>query len=283
LKSVREIMTDRKRQTLAVELGADPVWVAGDPVRFEQVFVHLLGNASKYTPEHGHIEVSLHTGDGRVRVTVRDDGLGMSHATLSGLFGVTYHGEVAGGPSGTGLGVGLALARALIEAQGGSIAAHSEGSNRGSRFVVDLPTTEPPATTSLGAGSEEDAPHGASRTVLLVEDNDDARDLLHALCTRWGHRVLTAASGEQALAVAEVEPVDVAVIDLGLPGIDGYEVARRLRASNAGAGIRLIALTGYGSHSARDGARRAGFDFHLVKPCEPDALRRVLDPSTGEN
>jgi signal transduction histidine kinase/ActR/RegA family two-component response regulator len=281
LTSVREIMTDRKRQTLATELGDGPLWVAGDPVRLEQVFVHLLGNASKYTPEHGHIEVQLKVQSGRAQVTVHDDGLGMSNATLSGLFGVTFHGEISGAPSSTGLGVGLALAKALVEAQGGSIAAHSEGRNRGSRFVVELPITDAPLEAEPAA--EEEAHAGTSRTVLLVEDNDDARDLLHALCTRWGHRVLTAASGEQALAVAEVEPIDAAVIDLGLPGIDGYEVARRLRASNAGAGIRLIALTGYGSHSARDGARRAGFDFHLVKPCEPDALRRVLDPSTGEN
>ena len=281
LTSVREIMTDRKGQTLAIELGDGPLWVAGDPVRLEQVFVHLLGNASKYTPEHGHIDVQLRVQAGRAQVTVHDDGLGMSNATLSGLFGVSFHGEISGGSSSTGLGVGLALAKALVEAQGGSIAAHSEGRNRGSRFVVELPITDAPQEAE--SIPEDEAKSGSSRTVLLVEDNDDARDLLHALCTRWGHRVLTAASGEQALAVAEVEPIDAAVIDLGLPGIDGYEVARRLRASNAGAGIRLIALTGYGSHSARDGARRAGFDFHLVKPCEPDALRRVLDPSTGEN
>ncbi len=279
LVSVREIMTDRRRQTLATELVDGPLWVAGDPVRLEQVFVHLLGNASKYTPEHGHIAVQLRVREGRAQVTVDDDGHGMTHATLSGLFGIARHGEPIGGP-GSALGVGLALAKTLVEAQGGSIAAHSEGKNRGSRFVVELPITEPPQENEPVA---DDAVAHEGRTVLLVEDNDDARDLLHALCTRWGHRVLTAASGEQALAVAEVEPVDVAVIDLGLPGIDGYEVARRLRASPTGAEIRLIALTGYGSHSARDGARRAGFDFHLVKPCEPDALRRVLDPSTGEN
>jgi signal transduction histidine kinase/ActR/RegA family two-component response regulator len=280
LVSVREIMTDRRRQTLATELAEGPLWVAGDPVRLEQVFVHLLGNASKFTPEHGHIAVQLRVSDGRAQVSVDDDGLGMTNATLTGLFGIAFHGEVPGAPSGSGLGVGLALAKALVEAQGGSIAAHSEGKNRGSRFVVELPITDPPLESDP---VPDDPGKHEGRTVLLVEDNDDARDLLHALCTRWGHRVLTAASGEQALAVAEVEPVDVAVIDLGLPGIDGYEVARRLRASPTGAEIRLIALTGYGSHSARDGARRAGFDFHLVKPCEPDALRRVLDPSTGEN
>jgi len=284
LQSVRELMFSRRNQTLVGDLVDGPVWVLGDEARLEQVFVHLLDNASKYTPEHGRVTVQLRVVEDQARITVHDDGMGMTSTTLARIFGgLRDRGDPEEMSQRPGMGVGLALAKTLVEAHGGSIAAHSKGLNRGSRFVVSLPLTDAPEDADVPGPEPQEEIGNGGRTVLLVEDNDDARDLLHALCSRWGHRVLTAASGEQALAVAESEPIDAAVIDLGLPGIDGYEVARRLRASATGAGIRLIALTGYGSYSARDGARRAGFDFHLVKPCEPDALRRVLDPSTGEN
>lgn len=263
-----------QQQSLTVRVGARPLVVEGDPVRIEQVVLNLLTNANKYTPAGGRIELSADVERGHAVVRVRDTGIGISPEMLPRVFEPFSQADTSLHRSKGGLGIGLTVVKRLVEMQGGSVTASSDGDSRGSEFTVRFPLrpdlrVRPPAAP--------DSPRTARR-VLLVEDSPDARKVMAALLSRWGHDVAHAADGLAALAVAPGHRPEVALVDIGLPGMDGYAVARGLRGV-LGHSVVLIALTGYGQPEDRDRALRAGFDLHMVKPVQPDLLARVLAES----
>jgi signal transduction histidine kinase len=272
-----------------------PVYVAADPTRLEQVLTNLVNNAVKYTPSGGRIGVSVEAeaapegalpGHGMAVVRVRDTGRGISPDMLPRVFDLFTQADPTIDRSQGGLGLGLTLVRRLVEMHGGSVSAASAGADQGSEFTVRLPAWESGSVTRALEGGRP-APPGAAPTadaqrlargkrVLVVEDNDDSRETMTDLLTLWGHEVATASDGVQAVDAALALQPEVALIDIGLPGLDGYEVARRLRADGRGKALRLVALTGYGQPEDRARALEAGFDEHLVKPVEPEALSRLL-------
>jgi PAS domain S-box-containing protein len=255
---------------------ARPAWVAADATRAEQIVMNLLANALKYTPAGGRIAIRTRRERGDAVLEVEDTGVGIDPALLPRIFDLFVQGDRGLDRATGGLGIGLTLVRQLVELHGGSIRAESEGAGRGSRFTVRLPGVSPPEVR-LGERRPR-AAAGAARTVLVVDDNDDAREMLREILRAAGHTVYEAADGPSALEVAQARHFDVALVDIGLPGLDGYEVARRLRASAEG--TLLVALTGYGQRADRERATAAGFDHHIVKPVDPDALLAMLsDPA----
>jgi PAS domain S-box-containing protein len=258
-----------KEQHLEVKVPAGALTVRGDATRLSQVLMNLLSNAHKYTPAGGHVRVALER-DGRfAQLRVSDDGLGIKPELLPHVFDLFVQGERSLDRAEGGLGIGLTLVRDLVELQGGTVTASSRGPGHGSDFTVRL------AAVAGGAAEAEptaQAPAGASLRALVVDDNADSLESLAALLGVWGHQVRTAADGHAALAAAAEYAPDVILLDIGLPGLDGYVVAERLRDSAA----VLVALTGYGQPEDAERARRAGFSHHLVKPVDPGQLRRLL-------
>lgn len=256
-----------------IDISTEPVWVDGDALRIEQVLTNMLTNAVKYTPAGGRIRVELR-GDGPdAVVTVEDTGVGISPELLPHVFDMFIQGDRTLDRARGGLGIGLTLVRRLVELHGGTIAAASQGEGHGSRFSVRLPqipAPDPPARMASPAS------HPESRRVLLIEDNRDAREMLRMLLELAGHVVYDAAEGVRGLELMEAEHPDVAIIDIGLPGLDGYQIARRIRAHPKGRGMLLLALTGYGFPSDRLRSAEAGFDHHLVKPVDTDELTHLL-------
>jgi signal transduction histidine kinase/ActR/RegA family two-component response regulator len=254
-----------------LQLDAESVVVWGDPTRLEQVLGNVIENSFKYTPVGGRIRVTVRrSGDWGV-ITIEDTGAGISPDVLPRIFDLFAQGHQASRPSPGGLGIGLTLVRRLVELHGGTVLAESAGADQGTRMEIVLPIGDG-EVGGTRAGQPAQAP---TRHVLVVEDNADAREALVALLTSDGHRVIAAASGPEAIAQAGRGRLDLALVDIGLPGMDGYEVARRLRALPAPP-VRLVALTGYGQATDRQRAREAGFDIHLVKPVDADELNRVL-------
>jgi two-component system, chemotaxis family, CheB/CheR fusion protein len=257
-----------------------PLPVEGDPSRLQQVCVNLLTNAAKYTPAGGHVAIEVGRDGGFATITVRDDGVGIPHDMLDAVFELFVQSSRTLERAQGGIGVGLTLARALIDMHGGTITAHSDGEGQGSRFVVRLPLA---ATRATGRDTPRRAtPVVKGSRVVVVEDNVDSREMLCALLVRAGLDCRAAADGVEALEVIAGFRPHAAIIDVGLPGIDGFEVARRLRADPGGAAIRLIALTGYGQQADRDAALRAGFDAHVVKPVKFDELAALLAWPVGD-
>jgi len=266
---------------LHVALPEKPAILDADPLRLEQVLVNLLGNAVKYTPRGGRIELSAEVGESGVRLSVRDDGLGMPPEKIDSLFAMFE--QLDARPQAGGLGIGLALSRQLVEMHGGRLEARSEGLGRGSEFTVLLPAEIPvESAASPGkadeASGEKAAAHDldAPRRVLIAEDAADAADALGALVDLLGHETRIAADGPAAVEAAKAFRPHLALVDLGLPGFDGYEVARRLRAEPEGGPAILAALTGWGQESDRRRAFEAGFDRHLTKPLAPGDLESLL-------
>jgi CheY-like chemotaxis protein len=244
------------------------LWVDGDPARLLQIVGNLLHNAVKFTPKGGEIALGAHAVDGRARVTVRDSGAGIPQDLLPRLFQPFAQG-VGGDPKRSGLGIGLALVRGLAELHGGTARAASPGPGHGAEFTVELPLAQ-------GGGPGQDAAPGA-RKVLLVDDNDDAAETLAELLRLDGYDVVVAGTGPQAVDLAPRVRPDVVICDIGLPPpMDGYAVARALRASPEVRGAFLVALTGYAGADDRRRAQQAGFDLHLAKPPSLDRLRDVL-------
>ena len=255
-----------------ITVDVEAVWVDADPVRVQQIVTNLIVNAIKYTPADGTIHVTVGAPDDSAVVKVADSGIGISAAMLPRVFEPFAQGDRTLERSPGGLGIGLTLARRLVEAHGGTIEAESRGTGRGSVFTVRLPrlTTlqgEPVATVGAGA---------AQRRILLAEDSQDARDMLRMYLAQLGHQVYEAADGPSAVEAALRVLPDVALIDIGLPGADGYEVARRIRATPDGRHLYLVAVTGYGQPKDRDQALAAGFDDYLVKPFDRDRLATLL-------
>ncbi|QQR44785.1 response regulator [Myxococcus xanthus] len=268
-------MADSRGLGLDVSLPSGPLWLRADATRLEQVFTNLLDNAIKYTDAGGvHLRVEQEDVGGAALAVVRvkDSGIGIPPEVLPHIFELFAQADTSLERSRGGLGIGLTLVRKLIQLHGGEVTARSNGPGHGSEFVVKLPL-DPTMGESAPARDAVDLRRG--RRVLVVEDNSDARQAMRDLLELWGHQVAVAPDGLQGVALAVAQPPELALVDIGLPGLDGYRVAQTLRAQ-VGNGIRLVAMTGYGSPDGRDQALRAGFDRHLVKPVKPDELDRIL-------
>ena len=258
---------------LNLRLVSHPLTVDGDPVRLEQVMVNLLTNAVKYTPEGGQIAVELSFENGQAQIRVSDNGVGIDPSLLDSIFDLFAQAPSTLDRSQGGLGIGLTLVRNLIELHGGQVSATSEGTNRGSTFVVRLP-----AMAEAKIAPQEVVPQRAApkMRVLIIDDNIDLREVLQHSLKLSGYSAETAPDGKSGLdALLRTRP-EVAIIDVGLPGIDGYEVARRARAE-VGRSMLLIAMTGYGQPEDRSRAKEAGFDVHLTKPVTTSALRKTIE------
>jgi signal transduction histidine kinase len=255
-----------------VVITADPVWVNADPVRLEQIVGNLVSNALKFAPPDRPVRVSVCAEGGNAVLRVTDEGSGIEPDLLPQVFDLFVQGPATVDRARGGLGIGLTLVHRLVDLHGGTIDAFSAGANTGATFTVRLPATQP-ATTP--AQALEPAP-GRHMKVLLVDDNVDSREMYALLLQADGHEVHEAEDGPAALAVCRETMPDVAVIDIGLPGMDGYELARRIRSEPAGRVVTLIALTGYGFPEDRERSRLAGFDRHLVKPSAPEDFRQEL-------
>jgi PAS domain S-box-containing protein len=266
---------EQKQHRLEVDVPSG-LTVNGDAGRLAQVFANLLTNSAKYTPPYGDVSVRA-MGDRRaVRVCVRDTGMGIAPDVLPHVFEVFVQGSRRDAVR-AGLGLGLAIVRSLTELHGGRVEARSAGLNQGSEFVVELPLLEgPQRETSRPTPRDHPAPVSRPMRVLVVDDNIDAAEMLAEWLGAVGHSVRVAADGPTALEIAADFKPDVALLDIGLPVMDGYEVARRLRDQPGCAKMRLIALTGYGQESDHERSRRAGFEDHLVKPVDLDAITHAV-------
>jgi signal transduction histidine kinase/ActR/RegA family two-component response regulator len=261
--------------TLDVELPADPVYIDGDATRLAQVFSNLLHNAAKYTEPGGRVSLTARRAGERVLVGVRDTGIGIAPENLERVFEMFTQVGRSLEQSRGGLGVGLALSQWLVELHGGSITARSEGVGRGSEFIVALPMAQQPLSASGPAGtSETDATN--RRRVLVVDDNRDFADSLGAVLTMAGHETRVMYDGAQAVAVARTWEPEVVLLDIGLPLMNGYEAARRIREALVGKSLLLVAITGWGQDEDRRRSSAAGFDYHFVKPVDPAMLVRLI-------
>ena len=261
---------------LEIGVAAQPFVVDGDRARLTQVFTNLLNNAAKYTPANGHIFLGARREGSRIAVEVRDDGTGIPPDLLPRIFDLFVQGHQKVDRAAGGLGLGLTLVRSLVALHGGEVEAHSEGTGRGSTFIVRLPALEGVDVAAPGTMRRAVGAVGASRRILLVDDNEDARMLLADILGAVGHQVRAVGDGPTALAqVVELAP-EVAILDIGLPVMDGYELAQKIRAALGDAAPRLIALTGYGQQSDRTRSADAGFDLHLVKPVDVQSLLKTL-------
>lgn len=265
----------RRRHTLEIEKPDEPLWIYGDAVRVTQIVSNLLHNAAKFTQPGGELRVELRADAEDAVIQVIDDGAGMSAATLAAAFDPFRQGfDTADRPQ-AGLGLGLSLVRSLVDLHDGRVDAESEGAGKGTTLSVRLPLIEPPAREEAPERVVS-APTAAARRVLVVDDNRDAAEALSALLELHGHRPEVVHSGLAALEMAADMEFDLVLLDIGLPGMDGYEAARRLRRllpSEA----RIVAVTGYGSDRDRERSSQAGIHAHLVKPLDPGDLYRLLE------
>ncbi len=266
-----------RRHRLEVKLPEQQVWVSGDPVRLAQSIGNLLHNAAKFTPEGGDITISasLH-GEHHVRISVHDTGIGVAQDNLPRIFGMFTQVDVPPDRAPEGLGIGLSLVSHLLELHGGRLMAESPGIGMGSTFTVELPLLRVAGVEPAGECHPAADAGGSGMRVLLVDDNVDAMEMMGFLLAEMGYETCSSSDASQIEELALHHRPQVIVLDIGLPGIDGYEVARRIKKNPALAGIRLVAHTGYGSPEDRKRAQEAGFDAHLVKPAELDDLERAL-------
>jgi two-component system, chemotaxis family, CheB/CheR fusion protein len=255
---------------LEIELPSAPVMVYGDPDRLQQIEVNLLSNAIKYTPRGKRVRLTLAADDDRAVLRVRDEGIGIEHDMLQRIFDPFVR-AVDDGAHGGGMGLGLAIVRSLVVAHGGEVVADSAGLGQGSELTVFLPLTKRQADEQRGDGTGK-----VAERLIVVEDQDDNRVLLQAILEGAGYEVLTASDGQSAVDAIERHRPRVALVDIGLPGLDGYEVARRVRRALGPNDIFLVALTGYGQQQDREAVMRAGFDQHLVKPVDAKSLVDIL-------
>ncbi len=259
------------------DITTDDVWVDGDAERLQQVLDNLLHNARKFTPLDGTISVAFWVESGTAVVEVVDDGLGIEPHDLPYVFELFAQDDRALDRAQGGLGIGLTLVRSLVERHGGSVVAHSDGRGRGARLVVRLPTIDAGVAraraTTVPIPVAAEAP-AASLDVLVVDDDHDAAELLSLLLTQWGHRARVGHCADDAFAAVQARRPDVVVLDIGLPGMDGFQIAERLRERQVD--CTLVALTGYGREADNARALEAGFDAFLVKPLEAERLRRLL-------
>ena len=288
LKAVARIAVEENRtllaqseHTLSVIVPAEPVLLDADPLRLSQVLSGLLNNAAKYTPRGGHIELAAARDGVGVRVSVRDNGLGIPPEKLEAIFQMFGRLDRSLETGYIGLGIGLTLVKALVEMHGGRIDVRSEGPGKGSEFSVWLPAANPavdvvavPEAPEAGRGTPT---HGKSWRVLLVDDNRDVARSLARLVRSLGHDIRVAFDGQEALQVAHLFQPHVVLMDIGLPKLNGYDAAREMRSNPWAEDVTLVALTGWGGDMDRQRAHEAGFDRHLTKPVEPDVLEALLN------
>jgi two-component system CheB/CheR fusion protein len=251
--------------------------VKADPTRLQQIIVNLLTNAVRYNKPGGYVRLSAHRDGKRAVVRVLDNGAGIPAEKLATVFEPFQQGEMGLDRTESGLGIGLALVRSLVALHGGSVEAHSDGPDRGAEFVVRLPLSK-----TVPAEPEEDEADQSvvpEHRILIVEDNDNAREMLKSLLELEGHTVQAAGDARAALELLDMHPPQVALIDIGLPEVDGFELVRRIRSDRRYDDVYLVALTGYGQLEDRREARQAGFDAHLVKPLDFEAFNRLLTES----
>lgn len=276
LETVRATL-DARRQNLFVSLPVEPVLMRCDPVRLVQVLQNLLDNATRHTPEGGAIALQLSVTD-RLRVEVSDTGAGIAPELLPRLFNVFAQGEQQLHRPRGGLGLGLAIARNLVEMHGGTISAHSAGTGRGSRFVVELPIEGALQARAAETMTETNTP----RRILVIDDHEDIRRSLADFLSLRGNTVVVAADGAAGIILAQSFKPDAAIIDIGLPGANGFEVAQRLRELQETAGAVLIAVTGYSLQQFPELAARSAFDHYLLKPTAPETLLALIERSLKE-
>jgi two-component system CheB/CheR fusion protein len=275
LEATRDVFS-RGHHELVVEVPDDLPLIQGDATRMTQVMTNLLSNAAKYTPPGGHIRlvVEAPAGEGVLRIRVSDDGVGIAGDMLPRVFDMFAQARDAASLSPGGLGIGLTLVKRLVELHGGFVTAHSEGPGKGSTFVVTLPTASASPEPALGPRRRATGP-AVRRRVLVVDDNPDVTDTICEVLEMIGHVTRQASDGAAALTMAAEFQPELVILDLGLPGLSGFEVARALRAGR-GSDIVIVALTGWGQQSDLTRSRDAGFDYHLVKPAGLEALRELV-------
>jgi CheY-like chemotaxis protein/two-component sensor histidine kinase len=271
-------LIDEKKHSLKIDLPAKPVMLAVDPLRLSQSLSNLLTNSAKYTDEGGQITLSVTVSPEELVMAVADTGIGIEANALPGLFEMFSQVNSAIARSEGGLGIGLALVKGLVELHEGTIEAHSTGLGLGSRFTIHLPRprvldgfpqqeSEPPSTRLMGSQRHK---------ILVADDNKDAADSLGMILEMSGYLVSVCHNGEQALALAAKLLPRAMILDIGMPDITGYEVARRVRAESWGRDIYLIAVTGWGQSEDKARASDAGFNYHLTKPVDPDRVEELL-------
>jgi CheY-like chemotaxis protein len=266
-----------------VNLPPEPLYLDADTIRLAQVFANLLNNAAKYTPPGGRIAVSVMREQSLVSVTVQDSGIGIPTDMLTRVFEAFTQLDHSLERSRGGLGIGLALARRLVEMHGGTIEAHSSGPGEGSHFVVRLPlSAQQGVPRSVSHESRVPTPALGRHRILVADDNNDSATSLGILLNEAGYEVRTAGNGVQALETAEQFRPDIALLDIGMPQLNGYDVARQLRNQPWGRRLLLIAVTGWGGADHRQQTAQAGFDHHLTKPVDPAALTRFLAAALAE-
>ncbi len=266
-----------RRQTLTQAMPGSPVWVHGDAARLQQVIHNLLSNANKYTSEGGSVHVAIALDQRGVVLTVRDNGIGIEPELLPRVFDLFEQGKRALDRTQGGLGVGLTLVQRLVKLHDGRVEAHSAGAGHGAEFRVYLPLLQEPAACDDAPQQQDSGAAPVSRRVLIVEDNADIADTTATMLAIGGHTVRCARDGTQAIAEAQNFAPEVVLLDVGLPQIDGYQVARRLRQLPPTRHALIIGLTGYGMPADRQRGREAGFDHHLLKPADPAELRKLIE------
>jgi PAS domain S-box-containing protein len=284
-RAVEMIQPDMRagEHQLEINLPSEPITVQGDIYRLTQLLANLLNNAARYTPNRGRITVNAVAEQGWAALKVRDTGRGIDHDMLDQVFGMFVQGRLpALNRVGGGLGIGLALARSIAELHGGTLTAQSEGRDRGSEFTLRLPLLDQRAVPEVAATTEGPSSRPlVARRVLVVDDNVDAAITLDMLLQSLGHETRVAHDGARALQIAVEFRPDVVLLDIGMPGINGYEVARRLRSMERDRPFKIVAITGWGQEGDREKSREAGFDLHLVKPVDLSELTRILQEKSG--
>jgi CheY-like chemotaxis protein len=272
---------DARQQKLSVSVSDVSLTVLGDKARLVQVLANVLGNAAKYTPDNGRIELSAQRRDEGLVLTVHDNGIGMEPELTHRVFDLFTQAARSADRSLGGLGLGLALVKHLVELHGGTVSCSSAGLGQGSTFEIALPLQD--ASPAGGqASSQGSARFPGSLRLLVVDDNTDAALTLGMLLEACGHEVCVEHDSKRALERSQAEPPDACLLDIGLPEMDGNELARRLRAQPETAHAALIAVTGYGQEQDRQRAFEAGFSYHLVKPVDMDKLAEVLAEIAGK-
>jgi CheY-like chemotaxis protein len=276
VEQVRPLIEARGHR-LTMQTPPESTFVLSDEKRLIQIMTNLLNNAAKYTPERGEIAISLGFDGDHVKITVSDNGIGMAPELLQRAFELFAQAERTPDRSQGGLGIGLALVKSLVELHAGRVAAYSEGAGKGSKFTVWLPhlKEQKDVSSSKHILGPEMMPTGALK-VLIVDDNIDAAQMLAMLVEAWGHQVIIEHSSKNALERARAERPQVCLLDIGLPDMNGNELARRLRAQPETTKATFVAVTGYGQEQDRTSAFEAGFDHHFAKPVDASKLANLL-------
>jgi PAS domain S-box-containing protein len=271
---------ESRHHSIEVTTPQQPLWVWGDAVRLAQSIGNLLHNAAKFTPPNGKVRLVVEVAaDGMVNISVHDNGIGITHYNLPRIFDMFAQGAFAPDRAHDGLGIGLSLVSTLVSMHGGRLSATSGGIGLGSSFTIALPLIAAPSSAAPATDGASAAPENGALSIILVDDNVDSAEMMCDLLGALGHNVEMTHDGASALALAALRRPDVMILDIGLPDMDGSELARRLRAMPGFADVRLVAHTGYGAPHDREKTRAAGFDFHLVKPASMAELQSALRPA----